>query len=247
MRNTVGIMTTQTPRAGRFRWVTLVTLVTVGLMALLPAQAAAAAGAIQVSDDGVTFGTVYPGVLFDGVATIVPGDTQTEVFYVRNTGPDDGYLRITLRDVAGNPVLLQNLSVSADVASQPGVAASLVQGAPCWVLNEGILLPAGTTIAVTADLTFDFAAGNITQVAIATFDVGLSLTDTAVVLAPTDCGGASTVLSGTVPKLGELSHTGGEVPVMLISVTAFIVGAGLFLILAARRRKREHDDTTPSE
>ncbi len=225
--------------AGFSRFLSGFTLVLIAVF--LSPMAAHAAGTIQVSDDGVTWGAAYPGVLFDGIAKIVPGDTQSETFYLRNSGPDDGYLRITARDVSGTAVLLQNLSAAASVPAKPGSPVNLSVVAPCWVLNEGIFLAAGSTVAVTANLNFDFSATNITQDATATFNIGVSLTDTAVALPPTDCGGSVTVIPGTVPQPGALGSTGAEVPVMLISVTAFIVGAGLFLIVAARRRKREHD------
>ena len=231
----------QRHRSTHLSLATALSLVTIGLMALLPAQAAVATGTIQLSNNGVTFGPTYPGVLFDGIAHFVPGDTQPQVFYLRNDGPDSGYLRITLRDATGTPALIQGLSISGSVPGKPGAAVGLIQGAPCWVLNEGILVSAGSTIAVTAKLSFDPAAENTTQSSAANFNLGVSLTDTAVALPPTDCGGASTVIPGVVPKPGALSHTGTEVPVMLISVTAFITGAGLFLVVAARRRKKEHD------
>lgn len=214
-------------------------ILVIATLVVLPAGAASAAGSIQLSKDGITFGPAYPGVLFDGIAKIVPGDRQSEVFYLRNGGPDSGYLRITLRNVTGMPVLIDGLSVSASVPAQSGAPVDLNKGQPCWVLNEGIFVAAGSTVAVTTELNFDPASGNSTQNATANFDLGVSLTDTAVVLAPTDCGGASTIIPGTVPKIGALSYTGAEVPVMLISVMAFITGVGLYLVVAARRRKRE--------
>lgn len=229
------------------RWARVVRAVVVMVMAaagvLATPMPAHAAGTIQLSDDGVTFSSAYPGVLFDGIATIVPGDTQTEVFYVRNTGPDDGYLRLTLRNVAGDPVFQSSLTVSASVPSRAGSAVAASSANPCWVLNEGVFLAAGTTVAVTTALTFGPSSGNLTRGAIANFDIGVNLNDTAVVLLPTECGGSGATVPGTVPRPGGLSTTGAEVPIMLIGVTAFATGVGLFLIVAARRRRREkHDD-----
>lgn len=206
------------------------------------AAPAHAAEVIQVSDDGVTFGPTYPGVLFSGIAKIVPGDTQSQVFYVRNDGPDDGYLRITLRNVTGEPTFAAALDVATSSPGHTGAPATLAKASPCWVLNEGIFLAARSTLTVTATLGFASSSGNPTQSALANFEVNVSLTDTAVALPPTDCGGSGTVIPGVVPRPGALSYTGSDVPVMLIIVTAFIMGAGLFLVVAARRRKRESDE-----
>lgn len=214
-------------------------------IALLAPSAALAAGAILLSSDGVSFAPTYSGVLFNGIAKFVPGDTQSEVFYVRNGGPDDGYLRLTLRDVTGSPVLINGLSVSTSVPGGPGADVELSKSQPCWVLNEGIFVAAGATVAVTASLTFDPASGNTTQNGSANFNLGVNLTDTAVVLPPTNCGGSGPLVPGTLDSggstTGELSYTGTEVPVMLISVAAFVIGVGLYLVVAARRRKRGAD------
>lgn len=230
------------PRA--LRAVVVMMIAATGMLA--SPMAAHAAGTIQLSDDGVTFGSVYPGVLFDGIATIVPGDTQTEVFYVQNTGPTDGYLRLTLRNVAGDPILQSSLTVSASVPSHVGSDIVVSSADPCWVLNERIFLAAGSTVTVTASLAFDPASGNPTQTASTNFDIGVNLSDTALALPPTECGGSDATVPGTVPQPVELSYTGSEVPIVFIGGVAFVMGVGLFLIVSASRRKREKHDETRS-
>lgn len=211
-------------------------------MAVLPAESARAASTILVSDDGVTFATTYPGVLFDDIANVVPGDTQTAVFYLRNTGPDDGYVRLTLRDAMGDAVLLNALTVSAGPSARPGPDIRLSKAVSCWVLNEGILLPSGATTRITTQLSFSGAAGNAAQNLVADFDLGVTLSDAAVPLPPTECGGADIDIPGTFPDPDDdLPPTGTDVPVALICVMAFLIGAGVFLIVAARRRKGRRD------
>ncbi len=231
----------------RSRFGVVAALAVAVVLAVAAPMTAHAAGTIRVSSDGVTFGPTYSGVLFAGIAKIVPGDSQTEVFYVRNDGPDDGYLRLTLRDFSGDALLADGLTVSAGVPAHAGSAVTLSKATPCWVLNEGIFLAAGSTVAITAGLKFDAESGNPTQNSTANFDIGINLTDTAVALASTDCGGSVTSISGTVPKADVLSYTGNDVQIFPIIVTAFITGAGLFLVVAARRRKRANDNeqTTP--
>jgi hypothetical protein len=231
--------------------------VVIGLaVAVVPALEAQAAGTIQISDDGVTYGAAYPGVLFDGIANFAPGDSQTEVFYLRNTGPDAGFVRIIVYDAAGDPALLSSLSIRASVPAQPGSVVVVSSAAPCWVLNEGIFLAAGATLSVTATLTLDVGAGNPTQKSVANFGVGVSLTDTAIALAPSECeysGIAIVILppdpeekpeTGAATGSGVLTNSGSDLPIMLISVTAFIMGVGLFFVVAAWRRRREDDAET---
>lgn len=208
-------------------------------VAAAPAVGARAAGTVQVSHDGVTFGAAYPGVLFDGISTIIPGDTQSEVFYLRNSGPDAGFVRLVLHDTTGDRALTDSLSLRASVPSRAGPAVVLSAAAPCWVLNEGIFLAAGATVAVTAVLAFDATAGNSTQGSAADFGIGVSLTDTAVALPPTECGGSDATILAATPHVGALTSSGSELPIMLISVSAFITGIGLFFVLVAWRRGRE--------
>lgn len=241
----------------RSTWVRVFIGACIGLaVALAPALSAQAAGTIQVSDDGVTYGATYPGVLFDGISTFVPGDTQTEVFYLRNSGPDAGYVRITVYGAAGDPALLSSLSLRASVPARSGPDVVVSSAAPCWVLNEGIFLAAGATLSVTTTLTLDAAAGNPTQKSVANFGVGVNLTDTAIALAPSECeySGISLVAldpdpdpgptAGAASGSGTLTISGSGLPIMLIGVTAFIMGVGLFFVVVAWRRRREDDGET---
>lgn len=219
----------------------------IALTTMVPAQSANAASSILISDDGVTFSTTYPGVLFDDIVHVVPGDTQTAVFYLRNTGPDDGYVRLTVRDVTGDSVLLKALTLSAGPPARPGSEIQLSKAEPCWVLNEAIPLPSGATTRITTQLKFTAPAGNATQNSVADFDLGVQLSDAAVPLPPTECGGSDIDVPGALPApypdADDLPPTGGEVPIGLISVMAFLIGVGAFLIVATRRRKnREHGE-----
>jgi hypothetical protein len=86
--------------------------------------------------------------------------------------------------------------------------------------------------------------------------VGVSLTDTAIALAPSECeysGIAIVILppdpeekpeTGAATGSGVLTNSGSDLPIMLISVTAFIMGVGLFFVVAAWRRRREDDAET---
>lgn len=180
--------------------------VSVAITAITPPTAAvAAAGVVEVSDDGWTFGAAYPGALFDDVALLVPGDSQQQVFYVRNSGTEAGFLRVTLRDVAfTNTDFADALTVTARTAGQPGSPASLLTANPCWVLLEGPTVAPGEVVRVTAGLSLAQLHGMAGQGASAALAIGVELSDTSAgSLPPTACGSPSTQIPAVPGRPGS--------------------------------------------
>lgn len=158
-----------------------------------PAPAAAAVGVVEVSDTGTTFGATYPGALFDDIALLVPGDSQQQVFYVRNSGTEAGFLRLTLKGVAYSDTdFADALTVTARTAAHQGKPANLLSADPCWVLLEGQTVSPGAVVPVTADLVLGQLNGKAGQGATAALAIGVELSDTtAGSLPPTACGSPS--------------------------------------------------------
>ena len=162
-----------------------------------PAPSWAAAGDIQVSPDGVTFSNQYPGSLFDSIGHLVPGDTDAEMFYLRNSGNAAGFLRLTVRDVVStNTDFAQALTVTASTPGYPGEPVVVGSVNPCWVLLERHRVEPGETVGVTAQLALGDLHGQAGQGATAGMVIRVSLSDTSAgTLPPTDCGGAGTDVS----------------------------------------------------
>jgi hypothetical protein len=122
-------------------------------MILGGAQAASAAGIIDVSSDGVSYSSNYPGALFDPHVAMVPGDSQSKVFYVRNSGNEAGILRITMEDVSASDIDFANaLTVSVSTAGFSGAPASISKANPCWELLDGKSIGPGQSVAVTTEV-----------------------------------------------------------------------------------------------
>lgn len=149
-------------------------LVTVGAAA--PAHAA---GDIGISDDGVTFGSSYPGTLFDSTGILVPLDSESESFYIRNETTEPAFLRITLRDVTySDPAYGAVLTVSASTPAATGSPRSLMSATPCAILVEGQTVQPGEVVPITAVLALGDLNGSAGQNATADMSIRVELHDT---------------------------------------------------------------------
>jgi hypothetical protein len=207
-------------------------------LSAVPAHAVGSA--LQFSTDGAHYSTVFPGSLFTDVAVLVPGDSQTITFWIRNAADSAGYLRLVMSDVATtNPALADALSLKVDTATTAGAPARLSQASPCWVVAEGDRLESGGTVRVTATLALGDLSDTDGQSARSLFSVRAGLSDATLgSLPPTSCGGPSTAIPVSGPPV-DVAMTGSEFPYPLLVAGAGALGAGLFLLVAARRRRQE--------
>ena len=217
----------------------------VATMTLFGSSAAVADsdGDVLVSWDGVVYFPTIPGGFLDQIEISVPGDTQTAGFWVRNAGPVPAYLRIAVANVvASDPVLATALSINAGTAAHPGTDATLADADPCRVLTEGDLLQPGGTVHVTATLALGDLGGLAGQGGMAKFDLQVALSDSVIPLPPTTCSDLGT----NIPATGgdgdiRLARTGSDLPLPVIMGAASILGVGLFLLVAARRRRKARE------
>lgn len=160
-----------------------------------PLAAQAVPGGVEVSFDGVHFGSSASGPLFTSVSRLVPGEADQSEFYFRNSSSEPGFLRITLRDVATNDSDLANaLTLSASTFGNPGAAATLLEANPCRVLLEGQTVAPGEVVRVVTTLALAQLNGKAGQNATATAGLSVALSGTEAALPPTDCGPTGTVL-----------------------------------------------------
>lgn len=126
------------------------------LAVLASPQPAHAAGELQLSTDGANWSSTLEGPLFDSIAHLIPGDTENATLYVRNTGPTDGDVRVTITDVAVSDALFANaIHVAIAPAGRAAVPVSLGSAEPCTVLSEGLTVGPGETVALGAVLSVD--------------------------------------------------------------------------------------------
>jgi len=180
-------------------------LALVGALTLAGAQSASAAGAIDVSSDGVHYSSSYPGALFDSHVAMVPGDSRSKTFYVRNSGNEAGILRITMEDVVVNdPDFADALTLSVSTTGHGGTAASVSKAKPCWELLEGQRIGAGESVVVTTTVALGNLDGLAGQGATASMTMKASLSATAA--APAS---STTCSSGPSSDVVALAPTAG--------------------------------------
>lgn len=221
-----------------------------GLLLVVPgASPAFAAGEIEVSSDGVTWGSTLSAPLFANVA-LVPRSSASADFAVRNSGDEPGLLRIVLQDVTStNASFAGALSIALTVDSVVAPAAAVSTATPCRVLFEGVLgegdsVPVGVTVAL-ADLS-----GTQAQGATAQFRIGVELSDARLhALPPTDCGSPDTVIDitpfdnriATIVGLGVIPNTRQlyEEYLLVVLLAALALGASARWVVAGWLRRRD--------
>jgi len=150
------------------------------ILALVAAEPAAAADEIQLSDDGVTYGSNLAAPLIPGLPVLVPGDTLSESFWVRNSGPSQAYLTVTLENATWTSSQLADaLTVGASAPGNAGHTVALSNSTTCTVLLQNHVLNAGDDVRVTMALTLGDLTGLDGQSATAGLDAGIRLTETA--------------------------------------------------------------------
>lgn len=194
------------------------TAVGLGLvLALSPAIAAtqpAVAGPlgyVQVSNDGVAYGAALVSPVFTPSPVLVPLQSASASFWVRNAGPDAAYLLLTLDDSSwGSWDYASGLSLSAAVPGRAGAAVPLSATPACTVLLAGVALGAGGSVEVTLTLALGDKDGASGQTSWASIDMGVALTQAAGLGAPTDCSTPVTpvvVVPAPSPASGTVAPT----------------------------------------
>ena len=228
---------------------------------LFPAAPARAAdpAPIQLSGDGAVWSTTLAGGLFDEFRGAVPGDIVSATVWVHN--PLDQAATLTVRAVnvwGSAPDLGESVIVNGAVGglSLPSPVALSALG-DCSTLAPRSIVGAGGNARVTITLTMLDVAARVAQGRTGGFDVLFTVTQGsraaganacdrarggALFSLPTEASGAgpttaSPEASTPAPVFGGLPFTGADAAVPL-AVGGFLVGLGL-LLLFARRRKRE--------
>jgi hypothetical protein len=181
-----------------------------------PAIAAAGVGIVEVSNDGVNFTRTYTPPIFENIAHLSPGDSQSETIYVRNSGTVAGYLRITMREVTYSDQHYGDaLTVTTSTPSTPGIAKAISSANPCQTTNEGTLVGPGAVVPVVATLALGALSGTDGQGATASLALRFGLSDsTPGSLPATNCGsaGATVPVTPSAPGATRSSASSATVP-----------------------------------
>lgn len=206
--------------AGRASGIALV--VALGLLlGATPASAATGVGVVEVSDDGVNFDRTYPGAIFDDIALLVPGDSQSETVYVRNSGTAAGYLRVTLRDVDySDQKFADALTVTTSTPGSTGSTTAISSANPCQVTHEGTVVAPGAVVPVVATLALGNLSGTDGQGATASLALRFTLSDTTPGTLPaTNCDttGTTVPVTPTSPDGPRGADSTGSLPSTIVA------------------------------
>jgi hypothetical protein len=213
------------------------------------APASAAPGDILLSTDGTNFTQTLASPLFSGIGLIVPGDTITASVWIKNNTTTTNLLRVTAANiVVSSPGYASALTIQG--SSVPGTTtttatiAQLQSGCPAIIPMRQVL--AGGVLKVTVALTFDSAiSGTLLQNETADLDLKAAMWQDPTNVPANACDDVGVPLSLTTlafdPPNGEIAFTGGGSDVLPLTIAAGLLGVGLFL-LVARRRKRSREE-----
>lgn len=190
---------------------------------LLGSTSAHAVDEIGLSRDGVSWASELPGGLFDSAFRWVPGDSETESFYVRNQGPTDAVMVIEARS-ADSDELLNKDDIVLRARVDGGTWVDLENGAPSKSLSQQ-RIGEGDEVHVDVNATFDPASTNQSQ----SKTLDLTFTVTLADALDGDDGGSDN---------GLLPDTGAQVYSWLVIAAGSMLTLGVWLV----RRRGVHDD-----
>jgi hypothetical protein len=228
---------------------------------------------IELSPDGIVWGTSLAGGLFDGFQGAVPGDTVTESFFVRNPLTTPVTMRTRAMDVVtASPQFADSITVEGTAGGNTLAApVKLASLANCSTLAPDLIVGAKTTAKVTITLSMLNVSGSYAQSTGGGFDVLLSMEDAEAGTGATSCD--STDPTGpTDPTGGGGGHhhpttpttptdptgpTTASNPIFTAGSPLAFTGADIalplaaaalmllagFLFLVARRRRRERRES----
>lgn len=242
-------------RTARLAGVVAVLLILLGLAA--PATAAGSSQ-LGLSWDGTNWSTELVGTLFNRPGSIVrwvPGDSDTEHFFVRNQGGDAARVAIDYQLPPNSLVNDTDFALTASVDGGPPVALTPGSG---WLALGGTTLADGRAAEVAVTATFRATSTNPSQSEEFPLDFRVTLTEIAGPQGDINKHGHSTGqgngngnLNGqgngqANPSNGESGHGAGLLPDTGAPEVRWALGAGLLCLgggiaLVALSRRRERD------
>lgn len=177
-----------------------------GLLAAASLASAPAAFAaddyLQVSLDGVAFGSPAAGSVFADGVRLVPGATSTGSVWVRNAGPEPAFLTAAALSTAMDPELAGYLTVGSSAVGSPAAGAAVIGPAgSCTDLSLALAIPAGAARQVELSAGLLLNTPNAARAKQGTFDLLLLLDSAGTGRSACDAA-AEPVRPGQVPSPG---------------------------------------------
>lgn len=223
--------------------IVLATLALVLAISPAPGSARAANTYILVSLDGANWSATLPHGLFSEAGTVVPGDSISRTLWIKNTTSSPAVLRLSrLQNMAGSSLLARSISITA-TGRGTGKRSPAPPDASCVQLLPDQVVSGGRSISTVITLTVADLKGVEGQGQLATISLIASLGGVGGTAAsPCPAGGTDVPVVGSGQALadtgGSLAFTGAGLPYPAIMIASLLSGLGLFVLIAARRRRR---------
>jgi LPXTG-motif cell wall-anchored protein len=203
---------------------------------------ASAATELLVSDDGVNFTTTFSGGLFDDAGVMVPEDVVTASFWVKNPTVDPASVRVSVQDlVVSSPVLATSLTLSTwDEGTGTTSTQQLDTLAECDVVVPGQTIAGGAIIRVDMTITMLSVTNQVAQGQLGELNFLAAMRDAAAGPFPASaCDDEGVLITSNLPA--QLGHTGSDLPTDWLAAGGALLGFGILLVFARRRRNRDDE------
>jgi len=205
------------------------------MAAVVGAAPAHADDQVGLSPDGVVWYDALHRALFASDRRWVPGDAETASFYVRNEGMSAAQLTIKVRSADGAGLLAAN-DIEITTRTAGGEWHEVENGIASVPLTDHAIEQGGE-VRVDVKVRFVWLAPNGTMLKRLPLDFEVRLVEAG----PPDGDNGSDGPTGLLPD------TGSAVSLLLVWLGAILLGSGIALVVAARRRRAEESPVEDGE
>ncbi|MEC5152077.1 LPXTG cell wall anchor domain-containing protein [Cryobacterium sp. GrIS_2_6] len=211
---------------------------------------------LLLSADGVHFSTTLSAGLFDGLHLLIPRGSTQSALWVRNPTAAPAEVRVSAHDVllpAGG--YADDVTLSAWNSGTGDTLSRTLRGLDrCGIVVSSQPIAAGGTMKLVVTFTMADVSGTVDQGASASLGLLIAMRDadggpfaasacddpgTIVPVLPATPATSAPTRSAAAASAGILAHTGVEPPAPVLLVGGLLLGVGIFLLLARRRRSEE--------
>ncbi|MES2092456.1 MAG: hypothetical protein V4531_01420 [Actinomycetota bacterium] len=204
----------------------------------------AASDSLLVSRDGITFAPTIGGGLFEGAGLLVPGQSVSRSLWIRNPTAAAAALRVSIRNLVSTSTEFAigvSLTATDSVPGSRPTTRSLSTLGACEVLSSAPSIAAGGTVVLTLTMTMADLRAAAARSSRASLDLLVAMRDAAAGRFSGSACRDNGILLADTGGFRTVAFTGGSVPVPLVVGGGILLGIGICLVLARRRRESESD------
>lgn len=222
-------------------------LSTGGALAIPPPARAAAPGNALVSLDGATYTPGFERAVFENTPALTPLESERRSIWIRNTGPTDLEVRLSVRDVeiSSDDLARSLIFTAVDADREASRALGVDELTRCTVVLPSRRIAAGSTLQVDFVIALRDVTGQTAQKESFRFALDAALQDAAGGRLPDDgCVDSGIDDDGIdIPVVGNgditLATTGARDPSLVAIAGGALFAIGLLFLLTRRRRRAD--------